>query len=694
MSNPDPVDQITGLTTAADVVKQDVRAEMKAVVRAFGNADAVRARNLTDRTRILIGDRLYRKDTASTLADDGTNVVIDGAGNHWLRIMTAEDGTGFTPRGTYSGAVTYEYLDLVVNQNSSWVYINATPGAGNAPPTLPTQTNAYWQLVAQQGTAGSATSSADVAWSGDISPSSIAADQNNYNPTGLSGAAVIRVSTSGPYAINGLAGGADGRIIVIKNVGTNPLIIGAERASSTAANRFTLTADLVIGPGEAEVFFYDATASRWTRMSANARPQHLDATPDPFPSVPHKPTVYADWSTMHWLDRHFTFTNATANRPILDRRGIVKYVGGGVPEFTSLYESGHSGYQSAEARTNLVTKSAAFDHANWLKAGLTVTADAVAGPDGLVVADKFIESNTNAEHYLQQTISGLNTANPYSQSIFVKQGDARRLRFAQYSNPTVTNSAHVFFDPATGAFSNASLSGAAGSHLYDKELLPDGWWRVFMRAVLGAGETSITFRYGLGNPTSVYLGDGASGLHVWGAQAESGLYPTPYIPTDTAQVTRANSTLFFLPPLGLMGTIEHTMVFDGLVRAFAQSGGSHILCELSNNTVNNRIGILVNSSGQISGYVFVDGSLILQQNVGSPISLGASFKVALTCRAGNLSMSLNGGTVATGTPASIPGGMTHFYVGGGAGGQRITGVAKRIAYLPRYLPSHVQALSA
>ena len=65
------------------------------------------------------------------------------------------NGTSLTPRGTYSGATTYSLNDVVLNQNSSWVYINATPGAGNAPPTLPTTSNSYWQLVAQKGMDGS-----------------------------------------------------------------------------------------------------------------------------------------------------------------------------------------------------------------------------------------------------------------------------------------------------------------------------------------------------------------------------------------------------------------------------------------------------------------------------------------------------------------------------------------------------------
>jgi len=80
----DPVDLIDGLATAADVSKAETIAELKAVVRAFADANAVRAVDLSGRTRIMVGEYFYRKDTESVASDDGVNVIIDFAGNHWL----------------------------------------------------------------------------------------------------------------------------------------------------------------------------------------------------------------------------------------------------------------------------------------------------------------------------------------------------------------------------------------------------------------------------------------------------------------------------------------------------------------------------------------------------------------------------------------------------------------------------------
>lgn len=47
----------------------------------------------------------------------------------------------------YSAGTTYHQHDVVTSGIYSWSYINGTPSAGNAPPTAPTDSNAYWQML-------------------------------------------------------------------------------------------------------------------------------------------------------------------------------------------------------------------------------------------------------------------------------------------------------------------------------------------------------------------------------------------------------------------------------------------------------------------------------------------------------------------------------------------------------------------
>ncbi|MDP9854492.1 MULTISPECIES: gp53-like domain-containing protein [Agrobacterium tumefaciens complex] len=72
----------------------------------------------------------------------------------WL--LFARSGTpGVVDRGTYSGATAYETNDIVLNNGSTWIALQ--PTTGNAPPVLPTESNAYWRLLARKGTDGAGT---------------------------------------------------------------------------------------------------------------------------------------------------------------------------------------------------------------------------------------------------------------------------------------------------------------------------------------------------------------------------------------------------------------------------------------------------------------------------------------------------------------------------------------------------------
>jgi hypothetical protein len=109
---------------------------------------------------------------------------------------------------------------------------------------------------------------------GDISPAQITGNQDDYNPTGLSTASVLRLDTDASRNLTGIAGGADGRILVVHNIGSFPLVL-VHDATSTAANRFYLpgSANLQVNPNETAILRYDATSSRW-RLLQNSNGEY------------------------------------------------------------------------------------------------------------------------------------------------------------------------------------------------------------------------------------------------------------------------------------------------------------------------------------------------------------------------------------------------------------------------------------
>jgi len=143
--------------------------------------------------------------------------------------------------------------------------------------------NSQWEPAAVGSGAGDFTQ--NIAFSGDISPPQITSDQNDYNPTGLSTASTLRLDTDANSgagrSVTGLQGGADGRIILVHNVGSNPLRLKSENASSSAANRFSFPFDVVLGSKRSATLQYDSTSSRWRLVHTTATPlRHTVAISD------------------------------------------------------------------------------------------------------------------------------------------------------------------------------------------------------------------------------------------------------------------------------------------------------------------------------------------------------------------------------------------------------------------------------
>lgn len=110
------------------------------------------------------------------------------------------------------------------------------------------------------------------------SPSS---DQNDYNPTGLATANRLRLTPSASIKLTGLAGGYDGREIVISNSSTDYLVwLENQNTASAAANRFDLPQGFPfwLMPGDRVTLAYSATSSRWQFVSASCNPSSMGLT--------------------------------------------------------------------------------------------------------------------------------------------------------------------------------------------------------------------------------------------------------------------------------------------------------------------------------------------------------------------------------------------------------------------------------
>lgn len=116
------------------------------------------------------------------------------------------------------------------------------------------------------------TVSANIAYTGAITPSALAANTNDWSPTGLTTCSRIRMSANSAINITGLLATSDGDRKTLENVGSNTVTLTASDASSAAANRFQFPRPIILRPSQSIDLEYDGTASRWRALHVHTVP--------------------------------------------------------------------------------------------------------------------------------------------------------------------------------------------------------------------------------------------------------------------------------------------------------------------------------------------------------------------------------------------------------------------------------------
>jgi len=185
------------------------------------------------------------------------------------------------------------------------------------------------------------------------------------------------------------------------------------------------------------------------------------------------------------------------------------------------------------ANVNLITYSERFDNAAWTANGLNagVSVNLINAPDGTQNADKLFETNVNGGHYLNQT-SSITTGNPYTFTIYVKKENRSWIQIA-YNSAAFGVNAWANFDVNNGVVGNKGSSATANI-----TSVGSGWYRCSITATSTATATSgpviCLLDTDANSRLPSYLGDGSSGLYIWGAQLELASSPTQYAKTEAS----------------------------------------------------------------------------------------------------------------------------------------------------------------
>ena len=234
-----------------------------------------------------------------------------------------------------------------------------------------------------------------------------------------------------------------------------------------------------------------------------------------------------------------TFVSRASTGTYFDSNGVMQTAGVNVARNGYKFVDGQwvsAGLLIEEQRTNLLTQSEALDATGWVKIGATIAANLAVAPDGLPTADKLVEDTSTGAHYLNSANVGVTNGATYTGSAFVKAAGRAKVYVTFTSSDLWTGSVNpaCVLDLSTGAVSD--IAGASTKALATP--LGGGWFRISLTATcIGGGSSAMAFL--MRTTTNTYTGDGTSGIYIGGAQLEAGSFPTSYIPTTTAQVTRA-----------------------------------------------------------------------------------------------------------------------------------------------------------
>lgn len=244
----------------------------------------------------------------------------------------------------------------------------------------------------------------------------------------------------------------------------------------------------------------------------------------------------------------------------------------------------------------------------------------------------------------------------YCVSCYAKAAEVSFLRL-NFTTKALTYP-NVTFDIGTGSIFNiSSASGALVS--YGIEPMGNGWWRCWVAAnsLTGATNPAVTVQL-MGSNGANYGGAIGDGMLLDGFQAEVGVYPTSYVQTTTAQVTRATdmANVASISPWynQAAGTVVVEALRNSLPAPAPSSPGSYgRLFTVSDGTLNNAFSTgTVASQNNIYTAVTAAGAETMDY-AARPMSAGVATKVALAITATSARLAVAGALAGASDDTSV-----------------------------------------
>jgi hypothetical protein len=377
-----------------------------------------------------------------------------------------------------------------------------------------------------------------------------------------------------------------------------------------------------------------------------------------------------------------TFTRASG-ATYLDSDGVLKTASTNIPRIEYDADGNRLGLLVEEQRTNLLTYSE--DFSQWINSNSSDLTDQNVAPDGNIIADKLIDTITDSGHTVYKTVSPA-TGVVYVFSCYLKAAELNYATLALGTSSGIIDRYLINIDLSTGTITDTHTRGSPTNTAYfDSVHVGNGWYRCAVAmahlssslvAIIGTNNSATVTPAASGD--AKYVGDGTSGVYIWGAQVEAGAFPTSYIPTSGSTATRAEDDASIPTRAFGYNASEGTVVVEvsDLNQAFTRifnldSGSDDDMISVFDTGVDlniyNRSGAV--TSVNVSIGVFSEGS-----------------KIGYAFSSNDYAGAKNGVIEATDSFGELAGNINSLEIGKRrAGRDTITGHIKSIKYYPRRL---------
>ena len=337
-----------------------------------------------------------------------------------------------------------------------------------------------------------------------------------------------------------------------------------------------------------------------------------------FPST--RPSLNLNFARSQKLDPRITFTrSSTATYTGGD--GLIKTAATDTPRFDFNATTGEClGLLVEEARTNLTTYSEDFTNAAWILFGTTSRSpNTVTAPDGNTTADTVTLPISSGIY--QFTSASASTT--YTFSVWIRTASA-------------SQNVNIILNTNLGDATQLTVTATTT------------WQRFSITKTTIVGTTTLTSQLSTG---------GGNTFYVWGAQTETGAFPTSYIPTvastvtrsaDSASITGTNFSSWYNPS-------EGSVLCNGRIIKINPPTYGQIFWAIGDSSTFNESMYLVNDVGGSNiGFNVIDNGSNQFTAGSSAITDNFFNKIAVAIKLNDSAASFNSSTPTTDTSCTLP----------------------------------------